>query len=178
MKKKIILAVILVAIMAGVGVAVTVKADKEYQANMENAVFLMMVGGVTTETAVNTVQNVWYDTIFNDRVYINGKVYTDFNDTIVAQREAFELDGTYKKIKDNRASVDNALYKLKSPSARNKEQYDAIIAIYTDYEAFTEMALNPTGSLTSYSSAIIEKDNDFSSKVKSYNMKYKTSLDK
>lgn len=134
------------------------KAKKEaeqlsYKNHFQRAFLLMWTGAYQAQESCGLIHDVWYDTIYNKdesstRKYVSG--HSDFNDSL----DALFKDSDFKKdisdLKDSQEEVREDMKYLTNPSDEWKQGYEAISNFYSDYITFTNMAIDPTGNLTSY----------------------------
>lgn len=166
-KKKIFIIAGIVAVLAVaiIGLVMSKKAAVDYDKNLELATLAMLSGAGDAETAGTLIHDVWYNCIYEKRSsitdkytqkklgtgkYSSGIFYSDFNDALgnLFSDQAFK-EGL-SKIKTNQDAVAQLMKKLQNPSSKNQEAYDAIKELYAQYTALTNLVLNPTGSLQSF----------------------------
>ncbi|MEA4921051.1 MAG: zinc ribbon domain-containing protein [Clostridiaceae bacterium] len=175
-KKIIIISVICVALVAIAAiVASQAKAKQicaEYAENLDTVTYTMLSGASDAESAGNLIKSVWYNTIYeksdsSTNKYTrsnNGQVsyYNDFNDAL----QNLFSDSTFKQkiqsISDNQDSVNDMMKKLTNPPEEYKDAYTALKDYYDAYISLTNLAINPTGSLQTYSSSFNSADTDVS----------------
>ena len=145
-----------------------------YQDYMNDAAMKMIEGAAQAEYCGNLIKEVWSDTINEEHYnsstskYIKTKYgYTsDFNTSLNTLLEDEDFSKKIILIKNNREDVDEIMKKLINPSEEHKEAYATLKEYYDNYYSLTELAISPTGSLTTYSSNFNQADTDT---VKSYN---------
>ena len=187
MNKKILLALAAAALVViGIFAGISSNKEKEYVENYKKAVNSMLTGGARAEDVCNDIVSVWSNSI-NHKFDPDTNQYTlksdyrtyyknesgsasssqrkYFNDDFNTSLTLYFLDTDYQTssstLKSNQTTVNSLMSKLSKVPKGYENAYVAIDSLYDEYLAFTEMALNPTGSLTSFSAAFHEVDNDF-----------------
>lgn len=141
---------------------------EEYATNLETASFSMLLGAIEAEEAGNLIKSVWYNAIYEERDTKTDK-YTrpdgwwvdDFNDALGNLFSDSDFIDTISSIESNQELVAGLMKDLKNPPEEFEDAYDAIKELYDAYTALTNMATNPTGSLTTYSQGFNEADTEF-----------------
>lgn len=167
-KRKIIIAVIAVIVLAFgatfcvINISKTKKenAIASYGDTLTNTCYTMLSGAADAESAGNLIKSVWYDTIheeYDSETYEYthnryGSYYDDFNDALA---ELFS-DETFKEklsgIEANQTIVNSNMKKLLNPPEEYAEAYSAMKDFYNAYLDLTNLVLNPSGSLNTFSS--------------------------
>ena len=84
----------------------------------------------------------------------NTKILYFFNCLLDGMHTTLFKDSDFKKdisdLKDSQEEVREDMKYLTNPSDEWKQGYEAISNFYSDYITFTNMAIDPTGNLTSY----------------------------
>ena len=145
------------------------KARQKYKTDMDSAVILMLSGAVSAEEAGGLIHDVWYDTIYENRRDSTKKYtmssWTKFNSDFNTSFALLFADEDFVKktndIKTNQAAVRDYMKDLKNPPDEYEDAYDDLKTLYDWYNKFTELAVNPTGNLTSYTSSYNEADQGF-----------------
>ena len=175
-----------VVLIVGIVFAVSSNKEKQYFKNYKKAVSTMLNGGVEAENVCNDIVKVWSNSINHKfdpetnqytlksdyRLYYSkesGSATSSqrkcFNDDFNTSLALYFADSDYNAssliIEENKKTVNDLMSKLSKVPKGLENTYSAIDSLYDEYLTFTEMALNPTGSLTSFSSAFHEVDNDF-----------------
>ncbi|WP_455620065.1 zinc ribbon domain-containing protein [Eisenbergiella sp.] len=178
--KKLIIGVVillLVCVVGGVGFKVysDKKAEKEYREaynlyidNLDKAQMLMLSGGSDAETLCNLILNVWGNSIYEESdsetdkyTRPNGIFVDDFN---VALQNLFadsQTNSTISSIEDNQTAVKELMKKLQNPPEELDKCYDTISDLYEAYKLLTELAVNPSGNYSGYSSNKNDAVSDF-----------------
>lgn len=171
-KKYIGIAAVVLAIVAIVAVAISSvsskRAQEQYLQNLKTAADTMLEGAADAEKAGTLIHSVWYNTIYEKRDVSTdkytrksnggGAFYDDFNDALSNLFSDSSFRSRVQNIKANRDKVAELMKRLKNPPAEYKEAYDALRELYDAYYELTDCAVNPTGSLTTFTAAFNEAD--------------------
>ena len=68
-------------------------------------------------------------------------------------------------------SILNMMKEMKNPPSKHKDAYKALLALYDEYNDFSSLVINPTGSLQSFTEEFNEADKslaDYCDKIKMY----------
>ncbi|MCL2610265.1 MAG: hypothetical protein FWE02_01145 [Defluviitaleaceae bacterium] len=186
-KKKawIIGGVALLLVIVGIIVSVFIYQRREeirnfnvYIETLELASFLMLTGGSDAETITNLTRRVWNNSIrnisdsstnrFTIRIYNPARTsYTraefldDFNDALANLFNDRETTRTVTRIRDNQALVNNLIDDLHNPPDGAERIYDAILDMFLAYSRLTDLAINPRGSLQSFSEDVSTSISEF-----------------
>lgn len=183
MKKKtqkglIIAAIILVVAVIGTLIGVKLHKDKQaeeaasaYKNNLNLISFSMITGGAKAEEAGNLIKSVWYNAIYEERDNTTDK-YTrpdgffvdDFNDALANLFADTTFTEIIEEIKENQKIVSGYMKDLKNPPEGFEDAYSAVKDCYDIYLSFTNMVINPSGSLQTFSSNFNDADTSFVNK--------------
>lgn len=170
-----IIAIVFILLMGSIIINSIVKsqqlaqASADYYENLQTATGLMLIGAAESEDAGNLIKSVWYNTIYEERdsetdKYTKtsyGSFYDDFNDSLANLFSDSDFQNQLSTIKTNQENVSSLMRELQNPPEEYQEAYIAIKELYDAYIELTEMALNPSGSLTTYSSNFNNADSTF-----------------
>ena len=184
-RKKIIIAVVAVVVVILAGIAIKVGMDMnaqkqaeqaaaDYKSTLNSAATSMLAGAAAAETAGGMIHDVWYNTI-NKKSDSKTDPYTKqssyssrFNDDFNTSLSNYMSSSSYKALKttitDNQNEVKEYMKKLQNPPDGCAEAYSAIKDLYDAYNEIVNCAINPSGSLTSYTSTFNSADTAFSNK--------------
>lgn len=130
----------------------------DYANTLETASFTMLLGAIEAEEAGNLIKSVWYNAIYEERdsktdkyTRPNGWWVDDFNEALGNLFADSTFKSTISSIKSNQELVAGLMKDLKNPPEEHEEAYEAIKELYDAYTALTNLATNPTGSLTTFS---------------------------
>ena len=165
----VLIAVILAAIFIGKANKAKQAADA-YSSTLSICISSMYTGASNAESAATLIHDVWYNTIYEEsdsttdkftRKNGSGSFYDDFNDSLDNLFDDTVFLAKQMMIKSNQETVAGYMKELKNPPEGYEDAYDAVKDLYEVYCDITECALNPTGSLTSYTSKFNEADSNF-----------------
>lgn len=156
-KKSIITICVIVVIAIIIGAfAISTISKQSYSDNLKKASSLMLTGAASAEDAGGLIHDVWYNTIYEERDSSTDKytkdAYGDFNDSLSVLFADSTFSSQISGIKSNQDSVAAIMKELANPPREYQEAYTAIMNYYDAYLELTNLAINPTGSLTSFTS--------------------------
>jgi hypothetical protein len=140
---------------------------EEYKTNVAIISVVMLDGAADAEEAGNLIKSVWYNSIYEEYDYQtdkytleNGKFVDDFNDALgnLFSDESFEE--LIVDIENNQNDVAKTMKELKDPPEECEEMYESLKEYYDAYLMLTNLAIDPTGSLTSFSSSFNDADSE------------------
>lgn len=187
-KKKIIMgvsvvAVIVLAIIGGIFAKNIIdkknaeKNAKAYFNKLESATTTMFSGCASAESAAGLIHDVWYNAIYeksdsqtDEFTKPDGYFVSDFNDALFNLQMDSSFSADIKSIESNQETVEKMMKQLKNPPEEHKEAYDTLKEFYDCYLEFTNLAVNPTGNLTSYTSDYNDLDSEVMNKYKKMKM--------
>ena len=138
-----------------------------YLSNMSEAAYLMLEGAADAETAANLIKKVWINAIYQESddetdpyTRPDGTFVDDFNEALdnLFADEAF-LTSLYS-ISDNQMAVLSMMQQLNDPPEEYREAFTVLTDYYMSYKTMTDMAIDPTGSYSTYSEEFSEVDNN------------------
>ena len=175
--KKLLLILGGIAIVAIIAFAVIylIKTNNEKEAyntyvdNLNEVSMLMLLGGAQAESMNNLTAKVWRNSIYEesdsetDRYTKDNRnaFYDDFNDAL---GELFSDSNTKRKIselEENQYEVDAIMKELQNPPEGLENQYNTVTDLYSTYLSLTNLAINPSGSLQTFSESKNLKVDDF-----------------
>lgn len=177
-KKYIIIAaiavvVLIAAIFIGKGIhnsnleKQAAQRSAEYLTDLETASFTMLMGAIDAEDAGNLIKKVWYNSIYEERdsetdkyTRPNGYFLDDFNDALAKLFSDSDFIELCSGIEDNQDLVAGMMKDLKNPPEEHEDAYDAIKEFYDAYTDLTNLAINPSGNLSSFSENFNEADSE------------------
>ena len=187
-KKILIFAVaglVFICAVFGIRAIIHQQAEKEYQnlvqnygVNLENTVETMLSGAADAESCGNLIIKVWNNSIFeefdsetdkytyNDNdgtTFIRGDEiispgFYDFNTALsnLFSDEAFS--SKIDEIAENQETVSTMMKELQNPPEEWENAYNDLQDFYEAYLKLTEMTINPTGNLQTFSASFHEAD--------------------
>lgn len=173
--KKFILIGIIAIVLIAVGIFVfslissnnEKKAAEEYINKVETVAYEMLEGAADAEDACNLIKSVWYNSIYEERDSETDK-YTrpygyfvdDFNEALGNLFSDSTFMAQIIDIESNQEMVAGLMKDLKKPPEEHQEAYEALKEYYDAYLELTNLAIDPTGSLTTFSAAFNEADTE------------------
>lgn len=155
------------------------KLEEEYEKNYKALSLLMLDGAADAETCGNLIKKVWYNSIY-EKIDFETSKYTysdgdflDFNKSLGNLFADPDFISKIDKIEENQEKVAEMMKKMKNPPESMKESYEFLKEYYDAYITLTNLAINPTGSLQTFSEDFRTADNEFSN----YLEKLKSELD-
>ncbi|MCI8474801.1 MAG: zinc-ribbon domain-containing protein [Oscillospiraceae bacterium] len=147
---------------------------EEYRENLKLATTTMLLGASDAEDAGNLIKSVWYNSIYEeDDIKTNkytqdywGDFYDDFNEALGNLFSDSTFQTSITDIEENQELVSSLMKELRNPPSEYEDAYDAIKIYYDAYLSFTNLVIDPTGSLTTFSSNFNDSD---SATVNAYN---------
>ena len=147
-KMPIVFAIVLLAVAICGYFGVNKYKSYVYQQKLNSIIYIIIDSGAEAEECGNLIHNVWYNTIFyvsntdtDKYTKTNGCFNDDFNDS---------LDNLYK-----------SKYFTKKFPPKYKEAYKNLLVLYNEYIDFSNIVINPEGSLQSFTDKFNEKDESF-----------------
>lgn len=161
-RRKIIISVsilLIILFITTVGITSVNKYSLEmYGYNIIKTANTMLDGAAKSENIGNLTKSVWNNAIYNKRdentdkyTMENGKFVDDFNDALGNLFEDEEFRKAVSEIRDNQNEVAELMKTLKNPPKKYEESYSVLKEYYDNYIKLTNLAMNPTGSLKSFS---------------------------
>lgn len=131
--------------------------EKEYAVNLYNATYTMLQGCADAEAACNLIQKTWSNAIWgeseketNKYTKPKGVFVSDFNDALGNLFADEDFKKQLSEIVENQNQVTAYMKALQSPPKKYEKAYNKITEFYETYLQFTNMAINPDGSLNSF----------------------------
>lgn len=122
----------------------------------------MLTGGSDAESLCNLTLRVWGNSIYEKQDSEtdkftrkdNGKgvFYDDFNDALFQLYLDDDTSKTRKSIEDNQETVKKLIKELQIVPEGLDKCYDTVSDLYDAYKTLTELAVNPSGNYSGYSS--------------------------
>ena len=84
----------------------------------------------------------------------------------------YDFSKSLDEIKENQNSVRQDMKDLKNPPEGYEDAYDDLKTLYDWYKKMTELAMNPSGNLNSYTSSYNEADQGFANAYKTMQMHF------
>jgi hypothetical protein len=129
----------------------------------------MLLNGSSAENITNLLARVWRNTIYEESdpttdMYTKSssyKFHDDFNVAIDNFYQDYKISRQVKDLKSGQISVSESMKELQNPPEGLEKVYDAIMDLNLAYRQLTNLAISPTGSLTSFSDAKNKAQSNF-----------------
>lgn len=181
-KRKIIVTiaffVVIIVLVRGMNYFELKAESNYYRKNFEEISYKMLNDTADAEECGNLLRKVWYNSIFKtsdsetDSYTKKNEVFNkDFNESIDALYSDSAFSIRINGIKANQNIVNKLMIKLKNPPREWEDAYDDLKEYYNNYLTFTNLVINPSGSLQTYTSSLSKADSDIVNsyvKVKAY----------
>ncbi len=139
-----------------------------YIDNLNTAQILMLSGGSDAEGLCNLTGKVWYNAIYEKKdsttdkyTRPSGYFVSDFNTALANLYDASTTKATKEDIESNQILVKDMMKELQNPPEGLEKCYETVTELYTAYKGLTDLAISPTGSLTSFSESRNTKISNF-----------------
>ena len=153
-------------------------ANSRYETNLDMILFEILDGSVSAETCGNKIKKVWYNSIWEDDdeetdkyTKTNGKFNDDFNDSLKALFRDPDFISIVNDVEKSQKNVNKTMKELVNPPEKWKNAYIDLKELYDDYLTLTNLCINPSGNIQSYSSNFNTADSDTAkgyTRVKAY----------
>ena len=173
--KKAIIAVaafLVIAIVGYFAVSSLLKgnASSSYKKKLSSTVSTMWSGAYQAESAASLIHDVWYNTIYEKSSYttdkytkdVSGSFYDDFNTALLMLTWSEDFTSRTDIIESNQKEVEASMKELQNPPEDQKVAYSALLSLYDSYIELVNLALSPSGNLTSYTQNFNNADSAFS----------------
>lgn len=144
------------------------RRSQEYFDNLQLVTDTMLSGAVDAENSCNLIVEVWSNAIWEKEDDVtdrytrpDGHFVEDFNDALSNLFADPEFSLQIDNIMENQRTVNSIVGRLKNPPEEHKSAYESLSECYDAYLTFTNMAINPTGSLNTFSEDFSDADTAF-----------------
>ncbi len=171
----IIVSVVLVIAILSSCILLKKQMTVNYNENLSSISLLMIEGAADAESIGNLIYSVWYNTIYEkydsqtDKYTLDSsgrKFNDDFNDSLSNLFSDTAYNEQIESLKNNQNSVTSMMKKLTNPPKKYQEAYTVLKEYYDAYLEFTNLVINPTGSLSTFTNNFHNAD---SKVVNAYN---------
>ncbi len=146
----------------------TARSAEDYALNIQAVKMEMISSGADAEKIMNLTYKVWLNAIYRNEDFETDQYTREFgvwvDDFNVALNNLYQ-DETIKKdirvIESSRKRVTELMKLLQDPPPEYERSYETLIDLYTAYRSLTELAINPRGSLKTYSERRSKKIDEF-----------------
>lgn len=165
-----VLALIVIGVGAVIGFGKLQSSNKAsvYKENLAKAVSKMYSGGYMAESACTLIHDVWYNTIYEKSNWqtdkytkIGSTFHEDFNTSLMLLTWDDDFSSQITSVKNNVTEVENLMKELQLPPEDMKAAHTGLLNLYDSYIEITNLAINPSGNLNSYTSSFNSADSNF-----------------
>lgn len=151
--------------------------EKKFDENLQNAYSQMVMTYASSSLICSYTSSAWRDAIYDHKTP-SGKYCSDFNDALKEQFDAYRESGLLDTISVLKDHLQEATSLLNNPPSSRKDCYDEFVDIVADVSALARMAIDPTGSLSSFNSSVNTTTESISRKLDQFKIKYSAFLKK
>ena len=166
-KKGVVTCIIILIAVVAAGALFYVKYQSyRYESTLKETIRLIATSSVETEEAGGLIHDVWYNTIFEKSDSATNK-YTknsrgeyndDFNDSIENLYNDSEFTSKISSINEDREEIIANMKELTNPPDKYKEAYLSLKTLYNDYMEFSDIVIEPDGTIFTYTESFNEAD--------------------
>ena len=156
--KNIIKIIIIISAVFGLFIWIYIYKTIRYKGYFSVTTGRMLVGAQNAEYCGNMIKSVWSNTIWHDDdsktdkyTKTNGVFNDDFNDSLKLLFEDPEFIDIVNQVKQNQDEVNDFMKELKNPPLGWEDAHSYLKDHYDDYISITNLCINPSGSLDTYS---------------------------
>jgi len=173
--RPVITGVIIIGIIFFIGLLIFNNVKKSnYTTNLGIITKKMLDGGAIAEELTGLTRDVWYNTIYERRnsrtdkytMVSSNSFWRDFNDALSSLARDSEIRSKKNELEKIRNEVENLMKLLINPPKDMQNNYNDLDKLYRSFTTFVDLAINPSGSLTSFTSKVNETSSQF---MESYN---------
>lgn len=147
----------------------------------------MQTGASSSEDLCNLTSSVWYNSIYkksssstnkyciNSKYYKSSKseyskseFYDDFNLALTSM--VVDKESDIKDIEQNQSDVDEKMKELQMPPKGAENCYSALSDLYGKYQTLTNLAVDPSGNLTTYQSNVTTAEEGYDTGYRQMNV--------
>jgi DNA repair exonuclease SbcCD ATPase subunit len=168
--KPAITGVILIGLVIVIGILIFNNARKSnYITNLGIVTKKMLDGGVIAEELTGITHDVWYNTIYEKRnsrtdkytMTSSTRFWSDFNSALLTLSSDSDIKSKKQELEKIRNEVENLMKLLNDPPKDQQNSYNDLDKLYRAFTSLVELAINPSGSLTSYTSNANNSNSEF-----------------
>lgn len=170
--------VVIALIIVGLIVAGETKAKQEYNNyinKLHETVEDMREGAVKAESLGTTVHDIWHSAIWKDDEKWDADIEPyhsdDFNEALSNFFYSTEGIKQVAEVEAYKGIVEDDMKELASPPKGCEQAYAAVSNVFDDYEKFCELATDPSGNLSSYTSQFNTYDSELAGSLRSVDSK-------
>ena len=137
----------------------------DYSENISTVSAAILSSAIQTEEAGNLIHDVWYNCIFeendpetNEYTRPNGYYLDDFNDALANLFSDETFSQQLSSIKNDQETVTDLMRKMSDPPEEFEDAYEALRELFDAYTEFTNLVINPSGNLQTFTSNFNDAD--------------------
>ena len=145
--------------------ATAAQLSADYSENISTVSAAILSSAIQTEEAGNLIHDVWYNCIFeendpetNEYTRPNGYYLDDFNDALANLFSDETFSQQLSSIKNDQETVTDLMRKMSDPPEEFEDAYEALRELYDAYTEFTNLVINPSGNLQTFTSNFNDAD--------------------
>ena len=145
--------------------ATAAQLSDDYSENISTVSAAILSSAIQTEEAGNLIHDVWYNCIFeendpetNEYTRPNGYYLDDFNDALANLFSDETFSQQLSSIKNDQETVTDLMRKMSDPPEEFEDAYEALRELFDAYTEFTNLVINPSGNLQTFTSNFNDAD--------------------
>ena len=145
--------------------ATAAQLSADYSENISTVSAAILSSAIQTEEAGNLIHDVWYNCIFeendpetNEYTRPNGYYLDDFNDPLANLFSDETFSQQLSSIKNDQETVTDLMRKMSDPPEEFEDAYEALRELFDAYTEFTNLVINPSGNLQTFTSNFNDAD--------------------
>lgn len=145
--------------------ATAAQLSADYRENISTVSAAILSSAIQTEEAGNLIHDVWYNCIFeendpetNEYTRPNGYYLDDFNDALANLFSDETFSQQLSSIKNDQETVTDLMRKMSDPPEEFEDAYEALRELFDAYTEFTNLVINPSGNLQTFTSNFNDAD--------------------
>ena len=145
--------------------ATAAQLSADYSENISTVSAAILSSAIQTEEAGNLIHDVWYNCIFeendpetNEYTRPNGYYLDDFNDALANLFSDETFSQQLSSIKNDQETVTDLMRKMSDPPEEFEDAYEALRELFDAYTEFTNLVINPSGNLQTFTSIFNDAD--------------------
>ncbi len=168
-KKLIIVAICVIAVVLFVNYLNKLANVKVYAENMDTVMEEMYASAIIAEEVIDLTHKVWSNSIY-EKYDPDTDAYTltsggwfkdDFNDALTSMMSDMTILGKVAKVAEAQENIMLKMKQLQNPPKEYEKIYDAMLDLHSKYQSLTDLAVSPSGSLSTYTESKSKKIDEF-----------------
>ena len=145
--------------------ATAAQLSADYSENISTVSAAILSSAIQSVEAGNLIHDVLYNCIFeendpetNEYTRPNGYYLDDFNDALANLFSDETFSQQLSSIKNDQETVTDLMRKMSDPPEEFEDAYEALRELYDAYTEFTNLVINPSGNLQTFTSNFNDAD--------------------